>query len=292
MPHIVSVISDTVIFLFAGNPPQPIGTAFIVGYPVPGRAETYVPLIVTAKHVVGDHAEILGRFSTQVGTSTAFVLYELQSLRREGDYWEHPDDGVDIAVFRSPHYGETKYVAFPRDLIATRDTLREEDIAQGDRIVFPALLVNFMGSARNFPVLRNGAIALLPDEKVPMQYNVGAKMIRTQQEVLLLDATSIPGASGAPIFLWPGPRIKGNTYILGGVKPHLLGIMHGFYPAAPRDLVDVHIVAATKMYAENSGIAIAFPSWRLDEILKRDDLKARMDKLIASDPLTVPTSAA
>ncbi len=287
--HIVSVISDTVVFLFVGNPPQPIGTAFVVGYPVPGRDETYVPLIVTAKHVVADNTQVLCRFSTQAGTNTAYVSYDIQALRREGDYWEHPDDGVDIAVFRSPHYVETKYVAFPRDLIATRDTVRGEDIAQGDRIVFPALLVNFVGSSRNYPVLRNGAIALLPEEKVSMRYAVGPRVIQTQQEVLLLEATSIPGASGAPIFLWPGPRIKNNSYVLGGVKAYLLGIMHGFYPAEPRELVDVQIATVTeRMYAENSGIAIAFPSWRLDEILRRDDLKARMDQLIAIGSAAAP----
>jgi len=241
-----------------------------------------VPLVVTAKHVVADNAQLLGRFSTQAGTSTAFVLYDIQVLRQAGDYWEHSDDGVDIAVFRSQHHVETKYAVLPRDLIATRDTLRDEDIAQGDRIIFPALLVNFVGSARNYPVLRNGVIALLPDERVPMQYSIGAKIIQTQQEVLLLDATSIPGASGAPIFLWPGPRVKNNSFIFGGVKPYLLGIVHGFYPAVPRELVDVQIAAATQMYAENSGIAIAFPSWRLGEILQRDDLKGRMDHIIAS----------
>jgi len=251
-----------------------------------------VPLVVTAKHVVADHPQILGRFSTQTGTNTAFVAYDVQKMRIDGDYWEHPDDGVDIAVFRSLHYSETKYEIFPRNLIATTDLVKTEEIAQGDRVVFPALLVNFVGSSRNYPVLRNGVIALLPEEKVPMQYRVGSRVVRTQQEVLLLDATSIPGASGAPIFLWPGPRIKGNAFMLGGGSPYLLGVMHGFYPAAPRELVEVHTVASAQMYAENSGIAIAFPSWRLHEILEREDLRTRIEGLVSSEPPKVAPNAA
>jgi len=292
MAHIASELSDVVIFLFAGNPLQPIGTAFVVGFPVPGKDDVAVPLIVTAKHVVADHPHILGRFSTQTGTNTAFVRYDVQKMRTEGDYWEHPDDGVDISVFRSLHYDETKYKVFPRNLIATLEVVKTEEIAQGDRVVFPALLVNFVGSAKNYPVLRNGAIALMPEEKVPMQYLIGSRVVRTQQEVLLLDATSIPGASGAPIFLWPGPRNKGNTLMLGGGSPYLLGVMHGFYPAAPRELVEVHTAGSTQMYAENSGIAIAFPSWRLHEILEREDLRKRIEDVVGSDPPTIAPNAA
>ncbi len=292
MAHIASVLSDVVIFLFAGDPPQPIGTAFIVGFPIPGQDGAVVPLIVTAKHVVADHPQILGRFSTQAGTSTTFVGYDVHKMRADGDYWEHPDEGVDIAVFRSLHYEQTKYAAFPRNLIATAEVIKTEEIAQGDRVVFPALLVNFVGSARNYPVLRNGTIALMPEEQVPMQHWVGSRIVRTQQEVLLLDATSIPGASGAPIFLWPGPRIKGNAFTLGGGGPYLLGVMHGFYPAAPRELVEILTAGSAQMYAENSGIAIAFPSWRLHEILEREDLRKRIQHVVGPDPSKAAPDAA
>jgi len=230
VPQIISTILDTAIFLFAGEPSQPVGTAFIVGFPIKGREGEAVPLVVTAKHVAADHSRLLGRFSTQSGTSTAFVAYDIPDLKSHGDYWEHSDDGVDIVVFRSPHYQQTKYEAVPFNVIASRDILKEEDIAPSDRIVFPGLLVNFVGSARNYPVLRNGAIALIPEEKVPLRFTVGKRVINTQQEVLFLDATSIPGASGSPVFLWPGPRIKGNAFAIGGGPAYLLGVMHGFLP--------------------------------------------------------------
>lgn len=279
MSDMISVLSETVIFLFRGEPPVPVGTGFIVGFPVPDKQDKFIPLLVTAKHVVGDCDRLLGRFNTQGGITAAFAEYDLVNLKASKDYWEHPDEGVDLAVFRSLHFHGTTFKVLDIGLIATKETFKSEQIRQTDRVVFPALLINFIGSARNYPVVRDGTIALIPDEKVPLKYEVGSKKIMTQQDVILLDATSVPGASGCPIFLWPGPRIKGNAFALGGNRPYLLGVMHGFYPAAPRELIDIQIAKVTQVYCENSGIAIVFPSWRLKEILDLPQLRERMREL-------------
>ena len=209
MNGIMEIIASTVIFLFsAGNNPQPIGTGFVIGYPLLDKEGSVIPLVVTAKHVLGDHKKVLARFSTQEGSSTAFVQYDIEIMKKDNDYWEYSgDDGVDIVVFRSPHFEGTKYQPFPIDLIATKKTFEENAIRQTDRVIFPSLLINFMGSAQNYPVIRDGSIALIPEEKVPMKYKVGSREIVTKQEVILVDATSIPGASGSPVFLWPGPRL-------------------------------------------------------------------------------------
>ena len=136
-----------------------------------------------------------------------------------------------------------------------------------------------MGSAQNYPVIRDGSIALIPEEKVPMKYKVGSREIVTKQEVILVDATSIPGASGSPIFLCPGPMLKGNSYQIGGTKPYLLGIMHGFYPVVPREVLEVQTSDTKQMYSENSGIAIIFPSWKLHDIFESKTLKGRMQEI-------------
>lgn len=281
MPDIISTLSSTVVFLLAGTHLLPIGTAFIVGHPHPTIQNAFIPLVVTAKHVIEGGDRILGRYSTVGGNSTALVEYDLAGLKNSNDYWEHPDKGVDIAVFRTQHFEATQYTPIPLDLIATKESFKSESIKQTDRIIFPSLLVNFMGSARNYPVIRDGTIALIPGEKVPLRFQSGDVVVQTQQEIILIDATSVPGASGSPIFLWPGPRIKANAFAVGGTRPLLLGIMHGFYPAAPRELIQVETSEARQMYAENSGIAIVFPSWRLREILELAQLKERIEKITA-----------
>ena len=286
MAHFTSDLSSTVIFLFTEHAEHgqiPIGTGFVIAYPVPDKPGTIIPLIVTAKHVIGDHKRIVGRYSTKSGTSTAFAIYDLEDLRRNGDVWEHPNDGVDLIVFRTLHYKETDYKAIPLDFIASREIYQEEEISITDRIIFPCLLVNFMGSTRNYPVMRDGSIALICDEPIPLEYAVGDRHISTTQQLILIDATSIAGASGSPIFLWPGPRIKGQSFHVGGSKPWLLGLMHGFYTAIPREVREIQTEIMIPSFAEKSGIAIIFPSWHLLEILNSDEVSKRID--VIANPL-------
>lgn len=274
------MLASTVIFLFEENSGKPIGTAFIISYPVDNDSGRFVPLVVTAKHVVSNNERIIGRFTPKLGARPIGCLYNFAELRRNGDAWEHPDEGVDVIVFRTPHFEAAAYRPFPIQLIASRETYVEEDIKETDRIIFPSLLVNFMGTAKNYPVIRDGSIALIPDELVPLEYEIGCRRIRTRQEVILIDATSIPGASGSPIFLWPGPRIKGGAFTLGGIRPFLLGIMHGFYPAVPRELVEIEATEVRRGFMENSGIAICFPSWRLLEIIESDVVTQRIKEIL------------
>jgi len=279
MQNMIHILASIVIFLYSVAQ-QPIGTGFIVGYPISEDGEKIIPIIVTAKHVIGDNNKILARFSTKEGEVPKFVEYDLENLRQNNDYWEHPnDEGVDIAAFRTPHFNQADYEPLPLDLIATKDIFNELNICETDRIIFPSLLVNFMGFSRNYPVMRDGTIALIPQEKVPMKYKVGSKEINTKQEVILADATSIPGASGSPIFLWPGPRIVNQSFQIGGNKPYLIGIMHGFYPAWPQEIIELGTTTAKAMYRENSGIAIIFPSWKLNDIFKQEKFLNRIEEL-------------
>jgi len=198
MQDIGSALASAVIFLFAQNQngQVPIGTAFIVGYPIAGQAGQFVPLVVTAKHVIGDHDRVFGRFSTQEGKTTATVEYDLKALRRSGDYWEHKDPGVDIVVFRTQHFEQAKYQVVPLELVASKEMFRSESIQTTDRVVLPGLLVNFMGLSKNYPIIRSGSIALIPDEPIPMRYTVGSKTIETRQEAILVDGTAVPGETG------------------------------------------------------------------------------------------------
>lgn len=278
MADFASILGRTVIFLFTEGSQIPIGTGFIVGYPVPGRQDMVVPMVVTAKHVVGGHQKILGRFTPKEGTIPIVVMYDLAGMRREGDLWEHPDEGVDIVAFRTAHFEQTEYVPIPLQMLASVGTYKDEDIKPTDRVIFPCMLVNFMGSGRNYPVIRDGSIALIPDEPVPLRYTVGSKQVVTKQHVVLIDATSIPGASGSPVFLWPGPRLRGNAFNVGGTQPWLLGIMHGFFPALPRELIEIE-QSVEKGFAENSGIALIFPSWSLLEILQQEKVTERVKQL-------------
>jgi hypothetical protein len=286
MADIATALASTVIFLF--SPSQtgviPIGTAFIVGYPIPGDANSMIPFVITAKHVVGDLPSVIGRFNPESGDKPISVLYEIEKLKKSGDFFEHPDSGVDIVLFRTPHFKLTTYQPLPLDLVADKDTFKTEDIKPTDRVVFPSLLVNFLGTSRNYPVTRDGSIALIPDEEVPMEYQIGQKTIKTRQNLIFVDARSIPGASGSPVFLWPGPRLRHNSFAIGGGKPLLLGVMHGFYPALPRELVSIETTEVKQGFMENSGVAIVFPAWRIREIIQSESFQKRINELVKELP--------
>jgi len=280
---LISALAQTVIFLFASPDntivPVPIGTAFIVQYPIDNNAKQFIPFIVTAKHVVGNSSKVYGRFNTQSGSQTAMVEYNLTNIKASGDYWEHTDLGVDIAIFRTLNFGVTSYQSIPIDLIASKDDFTKEEIKQTDRVIFPGLLVNFLGAQKNYPIMKDGSIALIPTEIVPISYKVGSQIINTEQELILLNSISIPGLSGSPIFLYPGPRLKGNSFNIGGTRALMLGVMHGFYNALPREVHKVETTEQKFYYSDNSGIAIVFPSWRLREIFERPDFVKRIEEL-------------
>lgn len=121
---------------------------------------------------------------------------------------------------------------------------------------------------------------MIADEPIPMRYTVGNRVVETRQETILIDSTAVPGQSGSPVFLWPGPRVASGAFNIGGTKPLILGVLHGFYPAEPRDILAIQ-AQARQVFAENSSVAIAFPSWRLREILESDTVKNRLQRLIA-----------
>lgn len=294
MPDIGAALGSTVIFLFSQGGTVPIGTGFLVGYPVPGRPELSVPLVVTAKHVLGDNRVVQARFTTKEEKQPAMATYDIAALRAAGDYWEHKDPDIDIVVFRTPHFEVTKYEVVPLNLVATKKDWDDAGIQATDRVVFPTLLVNFMGTTKNYPVVRDGTISLIPSEPVPMQFSIGTRTVVTRQEVVLLDAIAIPGASGSPVFLWPGPRLQNGSFAIGGTKPFVLGVLHGFYSAVPREILEIESkpTEVNRLFAENSGVAIMFPSWRLREILESDEIHRRVDVVVGQTALPpVPSSA-
>lgn len=277
---IVENLGASVLFLFPEASGYPIGTAFAVGYPIPDSANTFIPLLATAKHVLGELDRVVARFSMKESQHPGHVLYDLKQARQAGDLWEHPDHGVDLVLFRTLHIPNSDYRVIDPSLVATREIFQREQIAVTDRVVIPSLLWNFMGATRNFPVFRRGDIALIPIERVPLAYMVGSEQITTEQEVIFVDAIATQGASGSPVFLWPGPRVRNGAFTVGGGAPYLLGVVHGFYPSLPREVLEIQSGSAKPYFAENSGIAIVIPAYRIHEIMELPALKDRMASLM------------
>jgi len=308
-----TLLAQTVIFLYEDKTPSNsnklvegniLGTAFIVGIPDPGEPGKSMPFIVTAKHVIANQSKILGRYSGKDTNETFFAPYDLDALRKSDDLWEYPADkpeheGVDIVVFRSLFFKKTKTLMLPIDYIATEETYKSENIDAGDRILIPCLLANYPGITQNYPIFRDGSIALVTGEPIKFMWDFGYERITTKQRIVFVNSVLNEGFSGAPVFLWPGIRLtpKGNK--IGG-KPWLLGIVHGFQPLhrklidsdgedviltkpskEPGDILKIprpqkNVVAYS---TENPGTGMFFPSWQILDILESDAVKNRVKEI-------------
>lgn len=303
------MLTQTIIFLYEDKTPQNsekivegniLGTAFIIGIPVTGNETQFIPFIITAKHVIANRHKILGRYSMSAGGETVFVQYDLDALRESNDLWESKkDEGVDIVAFRSQFFQDTRTLVIPIDLIATKETYASEYIDVADRVMIPCLLGPYPGVTQNYPIFRDGSIALITEEPIEFSWQLGEKMIQTRQKVIFVNATINEGFSGAPVFLWPGVRSTPKGVRFGG-KPWLLGVVHGFQSIKRplKDSDDEFVILKKPIYSnnvllgqpsltrdvsvfsqENSAIGFIFPSWQILDILHSDEVNNKVQEI-------------
>jgi hypothetical protein len=159
---------------------------------------------------------------------------------------------------------------------------------------------NYHGVTQNYPIFRDGSIALITEEPVQLELKMGSKLINTKQRIIFINSTVNEGFSGAPVFLWPGIRLVSGSFTMSG-KPWLIGIVHVFFPQH-RKIIDEDgenlvlikpskeppdIFGKTKsprnvavFSQENPATGIIFLSWQLLDILQSDSVeKATMTSM-------------
>lgn len=195
------------------------GTAFLIQHP-PG-----FPYLVTARHVVdaieqhgSDDGHVYIRANRNDMGATVFRLQ--QPL-----WFRHEDDRVDVAVL--PAYmgkPDWDHFHFHSTHFITDETLVSEEVGIGNDLFFPGLFSARVGETRNIPICRQGCIAAMPSERIPTRLG--------QLHGYLIEARSIGGLSGSPVFLNPGVSrgMRGVPMLeIPEKKLHLLGMIHGHY---------------------------------------------------------------
>lgn len=241
------------VYVAKGNERKPAGTAFFVGYPVPGYTEEPLGLLLTANHVIaairahGDDGKVHLRFNKKTG-GTVWAAVPL-------DAWHQPDSKVDCAMFLfrpEPELGVDYRAWALSPAVATDEVIREEGIGLGDEVFTVGLFRNHLGTDQNEPIVRVGNIAAFPTSEVQSKDFGPLKAI-------LVEARSIGGLSGSPVFVHMGyarwregeDGKQGEVARAGIATPFfLLGIMHGHWDA-PLNSIDEKI---------NVGIAIVVPA--------------------------------
>jgi hypothetical protein len=71
-----------------------------------------------------------------------------------------------MKTFSKHALNEFRIQALPADLIATRDSIKNLKIREGDEMFFMGLFTPFYRSSANVPVVRFGRLSMLTDEKI------------------------------------------------------------------------------------------------------------------------------
>lgn len=266
------------------------GTVFFVSESLP-PTDRSISWLVTAAHVYNriKTESIDGRIWIRVNTKNGAS----RKIPTELSQWSVSPD-KDVAVILWPIGPDFDHLYFPLAV----EPIREGDLSLGDELAFIGLFSGRPGNARNVPIVRVGNIAAMPGEPLDLRY--WGRMV-----AYLVEARSIGGLSGSPVFAVIGPvRVSEKGVRMGPRQLRLIGVMHGHFDADHRTVTDGSDAADADGAARevvNMGISVVVPLGDVIETLnlpafvkRRDDLRHEWQirqAAVTPDADTGPNSA-
>jgi hypothetical protein len=258
------------------------GTAFFVFYPDKRIGENggFVYL-VTNRHVadpeVNGRRLAIQKISLRLNLRTPIEGRESEEGAipiGSGVNWSFPTDAaVDLAVVPLvPDQTKYDYEAVPISLFATKDVIKERNIAEGDGVLFSGFFYQFPGQRKIEPIVRQGIIAMMPDEDL-------TTTLGGEGRLYLADIHVFHGNSGAPTFVNVG-GFRGGNVLVGGFPYLLLGVVSGYF----YETEDLQLQVATTLTGKasaNSGISIVVPVDELKKLLDSPALQAQRNAEVA-----------
>ncbi len=220
--------------------------------------------LVTARHVIEGIRNL--------GLNEVFVRGNLDAggsawARCESHEWLfHPTDPkVDVAMLRAGVPDGWDHLVVPTSMCATPEAMAANEVGLGDEVIVVGLFRHHQGSRRNIPIVRVGNLAAMNEEQVSTK-SLGLI------DAYLIEARSIGGLSGSPVFLNLGVvRYIGNAvkHATNGPIHMLLGLVHGHFDVASSSIDDAlsDFDQALTVERVNTGIAIVVPFEKLLETL-------------------------
>ncbi len=199
-------------------------------------------------------------------------------------WWVHPTDRTaDVAVIPvGPQPNADVKGVSVRDFVTNED-FTEKRVAIGDELFMTGLFTPIPGTTRNMPIVRHGNIAMLPEEQVQTKLGYA--------DVYLIEARSIGGLSGSPVFVRTvdpeqGPTTDGS---IRGMK--LLGLMHGHWDIRESE-INSPAIEHDRKRGVNLGIGMVVPATKILEIINspdsREALMAVEEKMVEKKKRSVP----
>jgi hypothetical protein len=291
VPRIPDEMLDCVVYLYpseaaAEDGKQMGGSGFIIGIPIPyvQPANFHLLCVVTNKHVV-DNGSMVVRINTLAGSIDIVAL-------DNAEWFFHPD-GDDIAICPiglNNKFHKCKFL-HPNSFLR-KEIIEMFDIGPGDDVFIVGRFINREGKQKNIPSVRFGNIAQMPGE--PIVSDEGFK-----QESFLVEAKSISGFSGSPVFvqlipeppsvpeyppnlkyLQPEPptkrpqfNFKAGPWLMGIDFCHILSKDRIYSDATSKPLnQDWHI-------RSNTGMMGVIPTWKMMEVVDGAQMKKVRESL-------------
>lgn len=226
------------------------GTGFFVSKEskkIPGMNFLF---LVTAKHVADklEYKNFYVRVNTHKGTSADI------KCKVDNEWQIHPTDkAADVAVLplgiNSEHID---FLHIPSTMFLDEKTRTEKGIGAGDEVFIIGLFMHHIGNFKNLPIVRVGSIAMTPDERIFVK-DFG------EMESYLIEAHSIGGLSGSPVFTTDRGFPESSLF--------LMGLMHGHWQIDSETIIDEIEKDAGIKAKSNTGIAIVTPASKILDIL-------------------------
>ncbi len=247
-------------------------TGFFVAIPCesPELGEMRCCYFVTAKHVA---MELEGRQAFFLVNAKGGGVVGVAGVI--GEHWFlHPSDPTaDVAVIQILMDDQADINAIALENFGLPERLERLHIGIGDETIISGLFTAVPGTTRNIPIVRHGNIAMMPEEQI--QTDLGFA------DVFLVEARSIGGLSGSPVFVrhTHGVMVRrerdGGDDLLFANGPGitLLGLMHGHWDIKESEMNKASIIH-DRQHGVNMGIGIVVPAIKIYETLYAPNLIA------------------
>ncbi len=280
--RVPSDLKPTIGFLFAENDKGekvPNGSCFFVGISNDQEKGKGWAYLVTAEHVLkGPNGKyfkrIWLRLNTSNGGNAEFLDIPLSDPKRKVVFTHPIEVDVDIAVIPvllPPD--KLDATALPLSMLTTKEDFKSLQVGEGTDVFFAGLFTSFYGHLRNLPIFRFGRVALVSEEKIPIQEN-GRKLML---DLYLIEAQSFGGNSGSPVFFYFGSDRNPGSLVVGEPDIRIAGVMKGTYEQSrPLQIIQN---AAIPVSSHNLGIAIVVPAFLVRDILLGPELTSEREKV-------------
>jgi hypothetical protein len=267
VPRVPDFWLDSIIYLYPSEADAWAGTefggtGFIVGVPCEDKR---IPVEIAHLYfVTNDHMRL----------DTGAVRFNLRSggfdVKAIGaDEWTPHQDGDDVAACEIIQHEAHKYASANLPIFLTPEVQAVRNFGPGDEVFFIGRYVDHAGRAHNEPVVREGIVSGFPSEPISQRPERDF-----DQESILVEARSLSGFSGSPVYVTRTGVIERSSDFAGAPavstsseRPvYLLGIDWGHHPW--REPVMKEGQPIKDLYIDsNSGMMMVVPGAKIRSLL-------------------------